>query len=288
MSSPAQYPVNIQQLRKTLKIKWLTYYQQNCHWLGKMQIWGNYNGDRRPLSGFILATVAVLEPNLAQILPFIADLNSNPDEVVAALGLDFNPDEHLHLLDQQDFNKQDLNKQDNITANRHVNFPQDQSLADRFLAQGHNGNGHGNGNGYSNSHTNNHNSNKPNSQPTRIISPFDTITQDSMSGNNGANGSNGSSGHYHQNGNGQGINGTKASLQEMVSPEQLLPPQQLITPVKFKESLPPTGEIMPSGVSVPPEVNQSSILSPRNLANWIDDFCQGKDWNQDEALFIPF
>ncbi|MCV3215664.1 DUF5331 domain-containing protein [Plectonema radiosum NIES-515] len=89
--------MNIQQLRESLKIKWLNYYFENRPWLVKMQIWGTYDGERRPSSGFMLATLSVLEPQLDEIFPFILDLNNNPDRIVAALGLNFNPDRHLDL-----------------------------------------------------------------------------------------------------------------------------------------------------------------------------------------------
>ena len=90
--------MDIQQLRQSLKMKWLIYYEQNRSWLVKMRVWGTYDGLRRPLSGYILATLSVLEPQFEQILSFILDLNNNPDQIVAALGLNFNPDEELALL----------------------------------------------------------------------------------------------------------------------------------------------------------------------------------------------
>ncbi|WP_017654228.1 DUF5331 domain-containing protein [Fortiea contorta] len=90
--------MNIQQLRQSLKIKWLNYYQQNRVWLVKLRIWRNYGGLRRPSSGFILATLSVLEPQFDEILAFILDLSNNPDQIVAALGLNFNPDEELKLV----------------------------------------------------------------------------------------------------------------------------------------------------------------------------------------------
>lgn len=91
--------MDIKQLRDALKLKWLNYCQENRSWLVKMQIWRTYDGVRRPSSGYILATLSVLEPSLQQILPFILELNNNPDDIVAALGLNFNPDEELCLLD---------------------------------------------------------------------------------------------------------------------------------------------------------------------------------------------
>lgn len=90
--------MNIQQLRHTLKVKWLLYYRQNRPWLTKLRIWGTIEGQRRPSSSFILATVANLEPQLVQVLPFIVALSNNPDQIVAALGLNFNPEEELKLL----------------------------------------------------------------------------------------------------------------------------------------------------------------------------------------------
>jgi hypothetical protein len=90
--------MEIQQLRQSLKQKWVNYYHQNRSWLIKMRIWGTYDGGRRPSSGFILATLSVLEPQLDQILPFILELNSNPDQIITALGLNFNPEEQLHLV----------------------------------------------------------------------------------------------------------------------------------------------------------------------------------------------
>jgi len=94
--------MNIQQLRQSLKMKWLGYYKQNRPWLVKMRVWGNYNGLRRPSSGFILATLSVLEPEFEQMLAFMTDLNNNPDAIVTALGLNFNPDEELRLTNLND------------------------------------------------------------------------------------------------------------------------------------------------------------------------------------------
>lgn len=89
--------MDIQELRQSLKMKWLSYYDQNRAWLVKMRVWSTYNGLRRPSSGFILATLSVLEPEFEQMLGFIMELNNDPDEIVVALGLNFNPDVELRL-----------------------------------------------------------------------------------------------------------------------------------------------------------------------------------------------
>jgi Family of unknown function (DUF5331) len=93
--------MDIQHLRQSLKIKWLSYYEQNRSWLVKMRIWKDYDGIRRPSSGYILATLSVLEPGLKKILPFILDLNNNPDQIITALCLHFNPEQELKLLKSQ-------------------------------------------------------------------------------------------------------------------------------------------------------------------------------------------
>ncbi|MCX7595743.1 MAG: DUF5331 domain-containing protein [Fischerella sp.] len=105
--------MNIQQLRESLKLKWVEYYYKNRPWLVKMRIWGTYDGQRRPSSGFILATLSVLEPQLDQILSLLSELNNNPDQIVAALGLNFNPEENLHLIEEDN--------QDNYAADADQN-----------------------------------------------------------------------------------------------------------------------------------------------------------------------
>ncbi len=90
--------MNTEQLRQSLKHKWLNYYAENRYWIARLQVWVNCDGKRRPSSGFILATLSVLEPQLNHLLPLIVDLSSNPDRIIAALGLNFNPDEYLEKL----------------------------------------------------------------------------------------------------------------------------------------------------------------------------------------------
>lgn len=91
--------MNIEQLRQSLKVKWLTYYRENRPWLSRLSVWITCDGHRRPSSSFILATLSVLEPQLTQMLPLVVELSNNPDKIVAALGLNFNPDEELKALE---------------------------------------------------------------------------------------------------------------------------------------------------------------------------------------------
>lgn len=93
--------MNIQQLRQSLKVQWLNYYREHRDWLIRIGVWVTCEGKRRPSSSFILATLSVLEPKLTQLLPLIVDLSSNPDRIVIALGLNFNPDEELESLERE-------------------------------------------------------------------------------------------------------------------------------------------------------------------------------------------
>jgi Family of unknown function (DUF5331) len=88
--------VNIEHLRQSLRQKWLGYYQENRSWLARLGVWVNCEGQRRPSSSFILSALSILEPDLTSMLPLVVDLNSNPDRIVIALGLNFNPDEVLN------------------------------------------------------------------------------------------------------------------------------------------------------------------------------------------------
>lgn len=93
--------MNIQQLRQSLRVQWLDYYREHRDWLIRIGVWVTCEGKRRPSSSFILATLSVLEPKLTQLLPLVVDLSSNPDRIVIALGLNFNPDEELEAFEQE-------------------------------------------------------------------------------------------------------------------------------------------------------------------------------------------
>lgn len=90
--------MNIEHLRRALKSEWLSYYRQNRHWIVRLGVWVNCQEQRRPSASFILGTLSTLNPQLIQLLPLVVDLNSNPDRIVMALGLNFNPEEELEGL----------------------------------------------------------------------------------------------------------------------------------------------------------------------------------------------
>ncbi|NEP19836.1 MAG: DUF5331 domain-containing protein [Leptolyngbya sp. SIO4C1] len=94
--------MNVEKFRHALKQKWLAYYQDNRDWLVRLGVWVTCQGQRRPSSSFILAALSTLEPKLTQLLPLVVDLNNNPDRIVISLGLNFNPDEELaRVADEQ-------------------------------------------------------------------------------------------------------------------------------------------------------------------------------------------
>ena len=93
--------MNSNQLRRSLKIKWLTYYRDNREWIDKLGIWVTSDGQRRPSSGFILGALAALEPDLNNLLPVVVELSSNPDRIIAALGLNISPNQELEVLEQE-------------------------------------------------------------------------------------------------------------------------------------------------------------------------------------------
>lgn len=236
--------MNIQELRQSLKQKWLCYYQQNCHWLEKMQIWAVFDGERRPLSSFILATVTVLEPNLVDILPLLVDLNTNPDDMIAALGLNFNPDKELKKLnnDNDNFNSTQVKEE--------ISYKHPQNTCDSRIG------------------------NNQNHKSERIIhiTPNNSLQYQMVLGAIEYTAS--------KNNNVQAV--TTSYQNEIKS----LQPVAVATQTSIQ------GKPVSGSYKLAPEiqdkVNQLSTINRRKLANWIDEFCQGRDWDKDESTFIPF
>lgn len=90
--------MNVEQFRRSLKVKWLTYYRENREWLDQLGVWVTDREQRRPTSSFVLATLALLEPKLSQMMPLVVNLNTDPDRILTALGLNFDPAQELKRL----------------------------------------------------------------------------------------------------------------------------------------------------------------------------------------------
>ncbi len=95
-------------LKKSIKEKWLDYYDANSSWLNiAIQKNGNFrqkvgDGDKiRPHAMIILGVITALEPNLMTLMPSLCQLNSDPDELIKALELNFEPKEELEKLKKQ-------------------------------------------------------------------------------------------------------------------------------------------------------------------------------------------
>lgn len=111
-----------EQFKAELKDKWLNYYQANRSWL---QHYMNENdgwcdsveydeeeledfgvdkdySPRRPECYFILGVVTVLEPSVRGLLAFMGHLTDDSEELVRALGLDFDPELELKKRPQQE------------------------------------------------------------------------------------------------------------------------------------------------------------------------------------------
>ncbi len=239
--------MDIQELRQSLKLKWLHYYKENHHWLEKMQIWATFEDERRPLSSFVLATVSVLEPNLIEILPLIADLNSDPDQVIVALGLNFNPEKSLDLIESE-------SKKNQVTENKSKSDFSNESL----LSQGK-------------------------------VKKVSKLTENKFPQNANLDIKVAVSTAY--------LNQIQ-SLESVTMPTTTHPQGIYVTAPKVGQAKPilALATTTPEGSKIvkilhsqiPGEVNQSPVISRKNLANWIDDFCQGAGWDKDEAIFIPF
>jgi Family of unknown function (DUF5331) len=267
--------MNIQQLRQSLKMKWLSYYAQNRSWLVKMRIWGTYDGMRRPSSGFMLATLSVLETQFEEILSFLTELSNNPDKIVAALGLNFNPDEELDFI-----------QDDTIAADKFFDeFLEDiqdkcqpVSLITDYAEV-------------------------TSSSPTRILNseqPFVDLTPTKFTVSSGTEN------------NGVVRDRQPVTSVAMASAKTLLvqkPATQNLVQNYHRRSLAITTEIPQNDLKSPavaikvpsnrkalkiqlPTIPTKSKLSlgsnASSLASWVDEFCQGADWNPEEAIFIHF
>lgn len=262
--------MNIQQLRESLKIKWVKYYHQNRPWLEKMRIWGTYDGYRRPSSGFILATLSVLEPKLDEIFPFILELNNNPDEIIAALGLNFNLDEELptvtNLDDSVNSDEEDNNTIEEKALQEKVNVD---TLVDKFRAE----------------KTEEKESNAPESSTSTAITRIETfpLPQKIISISEA-----------------ESIEKEFQVFSELIqenSPQnfveasmiaQLESEDEVLSLLSMCKDSEEKKVLEESKQTETEEIKAASRKKVSNLASWIDEFCQGSGWDREEAIFIPF
>ena len=252
--------MNIQQLRESLKIKWLSYYYQHRSWLEKMRIWGTYDGFRRPYSGFILATLSVLEPKLDDILPFILELNNNPDQIIAALGLNFNPEEQFHLVKNFD---EPVNNVKVSPNHQQSTIPFDKFKAEKINEIG---------------------VNQPATSVSTAITKIEnfTLSQKLVPTSESVEKEFQTLSELTQ-------QTPHQSVSEVNMLNQLESEEEILSLLNICDETEETGKII-KVTSEKETENIDSISSKKlsKIASWIDEFCQGVDWDREEAIFIPY
>ncbi|MGB2927240.1 MAG: DUF5331 domain-containing protein [Limnothrix sp.] len=92
-----------EQIKPSIKTKWLDYYENNQEWLKLLMDSGEFvatpDGGRRPQGSVIMGTVSSLEPRLAEILYHFFLVHANFDTVVDVVGLHFDPAAELSKLE---------------------------------------------------------------------------------------------------------------------------------------------------------------------------------------------
>ncbi|BAY88775.1 MULTISPECIES: DUF5331 domain-containing protein [unclassified Tolypothrix] len=274
--------MNIQQLRQSLKMKWLSYYQQNRPWLVKMRIWATYDGLRRPSSGFMLATLSVLEPEFDQILGFIMELNNNPDQIIRALGLNFNPDEELDLINQDDYIVSDQFSAEPLEAIQDKLEPV-LLVTDNLAVTSQSPTRILNSEPFLSDRT-----------PTKIAVPSFTVTNSVVRQPESS----------FAVATAVSRESAATTLLAEKPTDEILPAQQIEplaqpTEVSVNEKTlqslglniqrPSNGKSLKVQLPpIPKKVKLSHISNATTVSSWVDEFCQGADWNPEEAIFIHF
>lgn len=288
--------MDIQQLRQSLKLKWLSYYEQNRTWLVKMRIWDTYDGLRRPLSGFILATLSALEPEFDEILGFILELNNNPDRIIAALGLNFDPDEELHLIKLEDSLTADQVESESLKEEYWQEKPVPSFAITKYqsstkqLDSGQ-------------QPTEIRRSYQPvvsfaaTTEVTRTHQPVPAIAVATkiapQSPERMPNSTKLPAGILRQ----KLVRSSLEITTEVPVTAKTLPSPSLASEISSngkKLSLLVTKEIQGNGnakiqtLNISKKADLSSSTNARTLASWVDEFCQGSKWNQEETIAIPY
>jgi hypothetical protein len=91
-----------EQIKPSLKTKWLDYYENNHEWMQLLMDGGEFvetpDGGRRPQGSVVIGAVSSMEPRLAEILYHFFLVHANYDTVVDVVGLNFDPTKELSSL----------------------------------------------------------------------------------------------------------------------------------------------------------------------------------------------
>ncbi len=90
----------LEELKPSLKDKWLDYYQANQVWIYPlMNEYKHYTGTpesgRRPRSEMIIGAIAALDPKLSELLNYFFIVSNNYERIIEVLGLHFDPEKEL-------------------------------------------------------------------------------------------------------------------------------------------------------------------------------------------------
>ncbi len=100
----------LEQMQLLLKKKWLDYYAKNRLWINEMfdvtDGWIETYDGRRPQGLFILGVISALEPRLYELLLPFCKLNPIDESLITVMGLDFDPDLVLELMQEDSINDQ--------------------------------------------------------------------------------------------------------------------------------------------------------------------------------------
>lgn len=93
-----------EQIKPSIKTKWLDYYENNQEWMKLLMDGGEYvetpDGGRRPQGSVIVGAISAMESRLAEILYHFFLVHANFDTVVDVIGLNFDPLMELKKLEK--------------------------------------------------------------------------------------------------------------------------------------------------------------------------------------------
>jgi hypothetical protein len=103
LSSQGDKMSNFEELKAGLKDKWLDFFEENQSWITQINEWKTeYNyGVKRPPAKLIIGIIAVLEPEINNYLIPLSTIDNSGDNVVNALGLNFNPHTELEKREEE-------------------------------------------------------------------------------------------------------------------------------------------------------------------------------------------
>ncbi|QCS48176.1 hypothetical protein FEK30_01285 [Picosynechococcus sp. PCC 11901] len=94
-----------EQIKPSIKTKWLDYFENNQDWLNILMDRGESvatpDGGRRPQGSVILGAISAKEPRLAESLYLFSLVEANFDTIVDVLGLNFDPLLELRNLEEK-------------------------------------------------------------------------------------------------------------------------------------------------------------------------------------------